>query len=144
MRGRKKKKVRAGRKKGLGNVKEAEGIVLTSVLGLSAAAGFALLVRHFYKKFIQDKVQKASLIEGNPATYATQLYQAMGNEHWYLQSNSDAIFSVLRSVPSRTLYAKVQDAYKGSYADNLNADLEKKLSPEQYNEAVRMISAKPA
>ena len=142
MGGRKKKKVRTGRNKGLSGVREAEGIVLTSVLGLSAAAGLALLVRHFYKKFLQNQAQKKSLTEGNPSSYATQLYMAMGNEHFWSKDDTDNVLRLIREIPTRKLYNGVADMYNKNYNSNLSADLEKRLSPADYITATQLISAK--
>ena len=125
--------------KGIDNFKS---IVLYSVIGIGTATGIILLGRRFINKSKQNKAQKSNLIKGNPSTYSTQLYMAMGNEHWYSQADKPSIFSILNAIPSQAMYAKVQDSYKNDYKTNLNADLEQKLSSDEYNEAVRMISLK--
>jgi|SRR6185437_449248 len=120
-----------------------KSIILYSVLGIGTATGIILLGRRFINKSRQNKAQKSNLIKGNPSTYSTQLYMAMGNEHWYTESDKPSIFSILNAIPSQAMYAKVQDSYKNDYKTNLNADLEQRLDSDEYNEAVRMISLKP-
>ena len=126
--------------KGVDNFKS---IILYSVLGIGTATGIILIGRRFINKSKQNKAQKSNLIKGNPSTYSTQLYMAMGNEHWYTESDKSSIFSILNAIPSQAMYAKVQDSYKNDYKTNLNADLEQRLNSDEYNEAVRMISLKP-
>jgi len=125
------------------SVDNFKSIVLYSVLGIGTATGIILLGRRIINKSKQNKAQKSNLIKGNPSTYSTQLYMAMGNEHWYATADKVSIFNILNSIPSQSMYAKVQDSYKNDYKTNLNADLEQRLNSDEYNEAVRMISLKP-
>ena len=147
MRGKQRRRTKAqGRRsyRGMDGFGEYEGVVFTSVLGLSTAVGTILLARHFWNKIAQNTAQTTNIIAGNPSTIATQLYEAMGKEHYYTFSDSTAIFNVLRSIASKSLYAQVQKLYKDNYKTNLNSDLEEKLNADQYNEAIRMITQKPA
>ncbi len=147
MKGKKGKRTKAQGKrnyKGMDGVEEYEQTVITSILGLSAAVGTILLGRHYFLKIFQNKAQTTNIIAGNPSTIATQLYEAMGKEHFYTLADSDSIFSVLRSISSQSMYSQVQTAYKQNYKTNLDSDLESALNADQYNEAIRMITEKPA
>ena len=147
MRGKQRRKTKAqGRRnyRGMDGIGEYEETVITSVVGLSAAVGTILIGRHYFNKIFQNKAQTTNIIAGNPSTIATQLYEAMGKEHFYTLADSTAIFNALRSISTQTQYAQVQKSYKANYTTNLDSDLEAKLSADQYNEAIRMISQKPA
>jgi len=127
----------------MGGSNDFKTYVIYSVLGAGTSVGLGYLIKHIIKKFGQNKAQKENLYEGNPSTLATQLYMALGNEHWYSSSNKTEIFNLLRSIPSKDFFTKVQDKYKTNYSSNLSADLEKRLTPEEYNLSVLLIAAKP-
>jgi len=118
-------------------------VVLYSALGLGAATGIVLLIRHFYKKGKYKTAANNSLEEGNPATYARQLKMAFDNDTWFgAGTNEEMVFQVFNQIPSKASYLKVQKAYSDLYGNELTTDLESELSSEDYNKVINIISAK--
>jgi len=118
-------------------------VAVYSALGLGTATGVVLLIRHFYKKAKKNKVEKNSLTEGDPATYARQLKMAFENDNWMgWGTNNEMVMQVFHSMPSKATYQKVQNAYATLYNRSLTADLEDELSSEEYNQVVSILSTK--
>jgi hypothetical protein len=140
---RRKKNVRLQRVYGNDRIREFKEIVLYSALGLGTATGLVLVARHFWNKAFQGMAQKTNLTEGDASTFATKLYMAMGNEHWYASPDKAEIFSLLRQIPSTVFFNSVQAKYKDNYKSSLTADLEKTLTPSEYNLAVLIKSGEP-
>lgn len=118
-------------------------VAVYSALGLGTATGIFLLVRHFYKKARRNVVEKRSLTDGDPATYARQLKMAFDNDNWMgWGTNTDMVMQVFQSMPNKATYQKVQNAYATLYNRSLTADLEDELSSEEYNQVVSILSTK--
>lgn len=118
-------------------------IMTYSALGLGTATGVFLLIRHFYKKAKKTVVEKRSLVEGDPSTYARQLRMAFENDNWAgWGTNTQMVLQVFQSMPNKNTYQKVQSAYATLYNRSLTADLEDELTSEEYNQVVSIISTK--
>ena len=118
-------------------------IVTYSAIGLGTATGLIFLSRYLYKKGRTKLIDKKSLNEGDPATYARQLKMAFDNDNWFgWGTNTKLVMQVFEDIPSKASYQKVQKAYFGLYNKNLNADLENELSSSEYNQVIQILSAK--
>ncbi|CAN5448757.1 hypothetical protein BH10BAC4_BH10BAC4_18320 [soil metagenome] len=118
-------------------------VVIYSTLGLGSATGLFFLGRHFYKKSQAKRSEKNSLEEGDPATMAKQLKMAFENDNYFgWGTNVEMVNKVFQDVPSKKMYDKVQKEYFRMYGKNLNADLESELSSDEYNELIRILTAK--
>lgn len=118
-------------------------IVTYSALGLGTATGLVFAIHLLIKKVKNKNAQKNSLQEGNPATYARQLKMAFDNDNWAgWGTNTDMVMQVFTDIPTKANYQKVQSAYLGLYNKNLNADLESELTSDQYNQVIKILSAK--
>ena len=128
---------------GSARVDDFKTVVIYSTLGIATATGVFFLARHLYKKTRAKKVEKQSLYEGSPATYAKQLKMAFDNDNWASWgTDEEKIFQVFREIPSKAAYQKVQKAYLDLYGKNLNSDLESELSSEEYNAIIRLVAGK--
>lgn len=135
--------MRQGNRHNHSRMQDLKAIMTYSALGLGTAAGVFLLLRHFYKKAKKTVVEKRSLVEGDPATYARQLKMAFDNDNWAgWGTNTDLVLQVFQSMPSKSTYQKVQNAYATLYNRSLTADLEDELTSEEYNQVVSIISTK--
>lgn len=124
-------------------LREIKTIAVYSALGLGTATGVFLLIRHFYKKAKKTVVEKRSLTEGDPSTYARQLKMAFDNDNWMgWGTNTEMVTQVFQSMPSKATYQKVQNAYATLYNRSLTADLEDELTSEEYNQVISIISTK--
>lgn len=127
------------------SIDDFKTIVIYSTLGLATASGVFLAGRHFYKKSKANNVEKKSLQEGNPATYAKQLKMAFDNDTWFgWGTNESQVMQVFNQIPSKAFYQKVQKAYTDLYGTSLNSDLEDELSSDDYNTIIRILSSKNA
>jgi hypothetical protein len=118
-------------------------IVVYSSLGIGAATGLTLIVRHFIKAMEANHAKRHSLDEGDPATYATQLKMAFDNDMWLgMGTNTEQVFKVFQEIPSKKMYSRVQAQYQKMYTRSLNADLEDELSTDEYNAVIRILNSK--
>jgi hypothetical protein len=124
-------------------VQDYKSVVIYSTLGLAALTGAFLTARHFINKTKANKVEKDSLNEGDPATYAKQLKMAFENDMWFgMGTDEEKIYEVFMQIPSKAAYKKVQSAYYNLYRVPLNTDLESELSSEDYNKVIRILAGK--
>ncbi len=124
-------------------LKNLKVVAVYSALGLGTATGVFLLLRHFYKKARKSQVERRSLTEGDPSTYARQLKMAFDNDNWMgWGTNTDMVMQVFQNMPNKATYQKVQGAYATLYNRSLAADLEDELSSEEYNQVVSILSTK--
>lgn len=129
------------RENGTAQAKEA---VLYGSLGLGTAAGLFFLVRYIVKKGRANLAERHSAEAGNPALFAKQFKMAFDNDNsmgW--GTDEDVVFSTLTSIPSRSVYTKVQKAYTAMYNRSLNADLEEELDNDEYARFVQILNTKP-
>lgn len=125
------------------SLRDLKTIAVYSALGLGTATGFLLLIRHFYKKARKNVVEKRSLTDGDPATYARQLKMAFDNDNWAgWGTNTRMVLQVFQSMPTKATYQKVQNAYASLYNRSLTADLEDELTSEEYNQIISLLSTK--
>lgn len=125
------------------SLQDLKTIAVYSALGLGTATGVFLLIRHFYKKAKKTVVEKRSLTEGDPSTYARQLKMAFDNDNWMgWGTNTEMVKQVFQSMPSKSTYQKVQNAYATLYNRSLTADLEDELTSEEYNQIISLLSTK--
>jgi hypothetical protein len=118
-------------------------IVTYSALGLGTATGMLMLGRYLYKKAKKNSIEKNSLSEGDPATFARQLKMAFDNDNWMgWGTNNKMVMQVFRQIPSKAAYQKVQNAYFGLYNKSLTSELESELTSDEYNEVIRILSVK--
>lgn len=124
-------------------VQDFKTLVIYSTLGLGTATGLFFLGRYIYNTVMENKAQKDSIEEGNPATYAKQLKMAFDNDNWMgWGTNTKLVLQVFEQIPSKTSYKKVESAYSDMYGKNLNADLESELSSNEYNLMISILSSK--
>lgn len=124
-------------------IQNLKTIVIYSTLGLGTSTGLFFLARHFYKKTKANISQKHSLEVGDPATFAKQLKMAFDNDNYAgWGTNEEMVMQVFDSIPSKSMYTKVQKEYSNLYGRSLNADLEEELSSEEYNELIRILNVK--
>lgn len=124
-------------------IQKLKTVAIYSALGVGAASGLFLLVRHFYKKALAQSSEKHSLVEGDPATFAKQLKMAFDNDNNFgWGTHEEQVFQVFNSIPSKAMYSQIQREYLRMYGRSLNADLEEELSSEEYNELIRILNAK--
>jgi hypothetical protein len=118
-------------------------VVTYSALGLGTATGMFMLARFLYKKAKKNSIEKNSLSEGDPATFARQLKMAFDNDNWMgWGTNNEMVMQVFRQIPTKSAYQKVQNAYFGLYNKSLTAELESELTSDEYNEVIRILSVK--
>jgi len=118
-------------------------VVTYSALGLGTATGMFMLARLFYKKAKKNSIEKNSLSEGDPATFARQLKMAFDNDNWIgWGTNNEMVMQIFHQIPTKSSYQKVQKAYFGLYNKSLTADLESELTSDEYNEVIRILSIK--
>ncbi|MDB5274474.1 MAG: hypothetical protein JWO58_2841 [Chitinophagaceae bacterium] len=118
-------------------------VVTYSTLGLGTATGLFFAARFLIKKIKKQSAEKNSLNEGDPSTYARQLKMAFDNDNWMgWGTNTQLVMQVFTEIPSKSAYQKVQNAYSGLYNKSLNADLESELSSDEYNQVIKILSAK--
>jgi hypothetical protein len=124
-------------------IQNVKTLVVYSTLGVGTATGLFLVARHFYKKTLANQSEKRSLEEGDPATFAKQLKMAFENDNYFgWGTNWSVVKQVFESIPSKSMYSKVQREYLRMYAKSLNADLEDELSSDEYNELIRILNGK--
>lgn len=120
-----------------------KNLAIGSAVGIGSIAGLFFLGRHVIRSLRTNAAQNDSMDEGDPATYAKQLKMAFDNDNSFgWGTNEDAIFSVFRELPSKSMYSKVQREYTKLYNRNLNADLEDELSSDEYNELIIILNGK--
>ena len=125
------------------NIQNLKTLVVYSTLGVGTATGLFLVARHFYKKTLANQSEKRSLEEGDPATFAKQLKMAFENDNYFgWGTNWPVVKQVFESIPTKSMYSKVQREYLRMYAKSLNADLEDELSSDEYNELIRILNGK--
>ncbi len=125
-------------------VNDFRTVILFGSLGIGTVTGLFFLGRHFIHKKAVKHTEKHSAEEGNPATYAKQLRMAFQNDNDFgWGTNEELVYSTIREIETKAAYAKVQSAYYTLYGKSLNADLEDEMSSDEYNEVIRIISAKP-
>jgi hypothetical protein len=124
-------------------IQNLKTVVIYSTLGVGTATGLFFLARHFYKKTRANLSEKRSLEEGDPATFAKQLKMAFENDNYFgWGTNWNVVKQVFLTIPSKTMYGKVQREYFNLYSKSLNAELEEELSSDEYNELIRILNAK--
>jgi len=124
-------------------IQDFKTMVIYSTLGLGTATGLFFLVRHFYKKSQANRSEKHSLEEGDPATYAKQLKMAFDNDNYFgWGTNETTVLRVFRELPSRKMFERVQKEYFRLYNSSLNADLEKELESDEYDELISILKTK--
>jgi hypothetical protein len=124
-------------------IQNVKTLVVYSTLGVGTATGLFLVARHFYKKALANQSEKRSLEEGDPATFAKQLKMAFENDNYFgWGTNWIVVKQVFESIPSKSMYTKVQREYLRMYAKSLNADLEDELTSDEYNELIRILNGK--
>jgi hypothetical protein len=124
-------------------IQNVKTFVVYSTLGVSTATGLFLVARHFYKKALANQSEKRSMEEGDPATFAKQLKMAFENDNYFgWGTNWIVVKQVFESIPSKSMYTKVQREYLRMYAKSLNADLEDELTSDEYNELIRILNGK--
>jgi hypothetical protein len=117
-------------------------MIVVSLLG-AAVLGTAV---YFGRKFIlnnrANKEENQSMQEGSSATYAKQIKMAFENDGWP-GTNTTALRSALREIPSKDEFNKVVKSYQRLYAKNMLKDMQSELQSTEYNEMVEIINGKP-
>jgi hypothetical protein len=124
-------------------IQNLKTVVIYSMLGIGTASGLFLLGRHFIKKSQANRSEKKALDEGDPSTFAKQLKMAFENDNYLgWGTNVELVNQVFQEIPSKKMYARVQNEYMKMYNKSLNADLEDEMSSDEYNALIRVLSAK--
>lgn len=113
-----------------------------SLLGLVILGGAVLIGRSVIKKAIVKNEQAKTLEEGSAPTYAKQVKMAFQNDGWW-GTDTAALRSALRSIPSKEEFRKVMASYQRLYSSSLLGDMQAELKSSEYNEMLYIISAKP-
>ncbi|HSZ72476.1 MAG TPA: hypothetical protein VK750_07345 [Cytophagaceae bacterium] len=117
-------------------------VVTYSALGLGTATGLFFAVRLFIRQVKKHNAEKNSLKEGHPATLARQINMALHTGYFGWTTNTDAIFSIFRAIPKYSTYRMVGTEYSNMYHKELDADLQKELSSDEYNHVIQILSTK--
>ena len=72
------------------------------------------------------KFQGEALEPGAAGHYAKRLKMAFDNDGWW-GTDEEAVYRVMREIPTRSDYREVQRAYRRMYHNSLNADLQSEL-----------------
>ena len=145
--------VRAGSKAeaGLDDLK-----VLALQVGFYAGAalllggGGYLAVQHVVRIIRERSSENDSSIDGRPAYWAGQLLAAFSPSGTsYDGTDEDLVFETLRAVPTKSMWAKVQTAYRnltrgGSLDADLRNELTSWLGSDDYQTALQILNSKPA
>jgi hypothetical protein len=124
-------------------IQNLKTVVIYSTLGVGTATGLFFLARHFYKQTRANLSERRSLEEGDPATLAKQLKMAFENDNYFgWGTNWNVVKQVFQTIPTKSMYSKVQREYFNLYSKSLNADLEDELSSDEYNELIRILNMK--
>ena len=117
--------------------------VIAAILASAAGAGTFIGIRYVVKNLKQGLREKNALYEGDPAAYATQLKMAFENDTWFgWGTDEEIIFRTLEEIPNKSMFSKVQNAYRDLYGNNLAADLKEELSTEDYIQAMQILNSK--
>jgi len=131
------------KKPGARTVQTVKDVAVYGGLLVGSAAVIVYTIDHLIKKLQFNRSQKHSLEEGDPATYAKQLKMAFDNDMPFgFGTNEEAIIKVFEALPSKKMFARVQQEYFHLYTRSLNADLEDELSSDEYNNLIRILNAK--
>ncbi len=113
-----------------------------SLLGLVILGGAVMLGRSVIKKAVVKNEQAKTLEDGTAPTYAKQIKMAFQNDGWW-GTDTVALRSALRSIPSKEEFRKVMGSYQRLYSSSLLGDMQSELKSSEYNEMLYIISAKP-
>ncbi len=113
-----------------------------SLLGLVVLGGAVMLGRSVIKKVMVKTEQAKTLEDGTAPTYAKQIKMAFQNDGWW-GTDTAALRSALRSIPSKEEFRKVMTSYQRLYSSSLLGDMQSELKSSEYNEMLYIISAKP-
>ncbi len=116
----------------------------TALIATGAGIGVFLGIRGVVRNFKKNIREQEALVEGSPATFATQLKLAFENDNYFgWGTNEEMLFSNLEAIPSQSMFRKVQRAYRDLFNRNLSADLKSELDSEEYLLALEIINSKP-
>ena len=116
----------------------------TALIATGAGIGVFLGIRGVVRNFKKNIREQEALVEGSPATFATQLKLAFENDNSFgWGTNEELLFSNLEAIPSQSMFRKVQRAYRDLFSRNLSADLKSELGSEEYLLALEIINSKP-
>ncbi|MBI3502300.1 MAG: hypothetical protein HY063_10950 [Bacteroidetes bacterium] len=104
--------------------------------------GTFFLGRSIIRKIISNSEEKDTLTEDSPATYAKQIKMAFENDGWP-GTNTPALRTVLREIPSKKDFRKVAAAYQKLYNSSIYRDMSDELQSTEYNEMLAIVNAKP-
>jgi hypothetical protein len=114
--------------------------ILYSLIGLGIVGGGVFFGRKLALKSVANREEKKSFEDGTPATYAKQIKMAFENDGWW-GTDTEKLRSTLRDIPSKQVFAKVQESYKKLYNSNLISDMSDELQTTEYNEMLQIIGA---
>ena len=116
----------------------------TALIATGAGLGVFLGIRAVVRNFKKGIREQRALKEGNPASYATLLKMSFDNDNAFgWGTNEELLVSVLESIPSQRVFAKVQRAYRDLHNSHLSADLKSELDADEYARALNIINNKP-
>lgn len=116
----------------------------TALIATGAGIGVFLGIRGVVRSFKKNLREQEALVEGSPATFATQLKLAFENDNYFgWGTNEQMLFSNLEAIPSQSMFRKVQRAYRDLFNRHLSADLKSELDSEEYLLALQIINSKP-
>ena len=115
-----------------------------SVLGLAVAGGMVGLYyfgRSRVKRLQSRYAESEAMDPGAAAHFAKRLKMAFDNDGWW-GTDEEAVYRVMREIPSRSHYHQVQRAYRRMYDRELNADLEDELDSREMGIVQEILALK--
>lgn len=108
--------------------------VIAYSIAFSITVGGGLGLYYFGRKRLRKLQSQSSenqaMDPGSAASFAKQLKMAFDNDGWW-GTDEEAVYRVMREIPSRSHYDEVQKAYRRMYNRELNADLEDELDSKE-------------
>lgn len=116
-----------------------QGILYAVLIAGVVGGGYYL-----YTRVRANKAEKLTYIEGTPEADAKLLRMAIEDDSWFnIGTNNEAIRRVLRSVPSKEHFFKIENAYNRLYTSSLMRDMKSDLSTSEFEEMLAILSIKP-
>lgn len=104
--------------------------------------GVTWLGRKIVNNAIANQVEKRTLQEGSPATFAKQFKMAFENNNWP-GTNLPLVRQLFRDIPTKDFFNRVVKAYQQLYRKNLLRDLSRELATSEYQEMMSILAPKP-
>ncbi len=121
----------------------AKEVLLYTAGSMLLLGGGFFLVRKIIRTASERNVEKKSLEEGTPETYAKGLKMAFENDGWP-GTNMIEVRRILTQIPNKEFFESVRKKYQERYHQPLTSDLSTELQSSEYKEVISIIAAKPS